>query len=60
LADAGYFSYDNLELLKRNRIDAYIPDNFFKVEERGKSKLFSQSHSRFDEEKDYYYCLQAS
>ena len=40
LADAGYFSYDNLELLKRIGIDIYIPDNFFKVEERGKSKWF--------------------
>jgi len=56
LADAGYFSYDNLELLKRNEIDAYIPDNFFKVEGRGKSKWFRKSIFRFDEEKDCYYC----
>jgi transposase len=56
LADAGYFSYDNLELLKRNRIDAYIPDNFFKVEEHGKSKWFRKSIFKFDDEKDCYYC----
>ena len=56
LADAGYFSYDNLELLKRMGIDAYIPDNFFKVEERGKSKWFRKSIFKFDEEKDCYYC----
>ncbi|MBC2709344.1 MAG: IS1182 family transposase, partial [ANME-2 cluster archaeon] len=56
LADAGYFSYDNLEFLKRNGIDAYIPDNFLKVEERGKSKWFRKSNFKFDEEKDCYYC----
>jgi len=56
LADAGYFSYDNLDLLKINGIDAYIPSNFFKVEERGKSKWFRKSLFRFDEEKDCYYC----
>ncbi len=56
LADAGYFSYDNLELLKRMGIDAYIPDNFFKVDERGKSKWFRKSIFKFDEEKDCYYC----
>jgi len=56
LADAGYFSYDNLEFLKRNGIDAYIPDNFLKVEERGKSKWFRKSIFKFDEEKDCYYC----
>ena len=56
LADAGYFSYENLEFLKRNGIDAYIPDNFLKVEERGKSKWFRKSIFKFDEEKDCYYC----
>jgi transposase len=56
LSDAGYFSYDNLELLNQIGIDAYIPDNFFKVEERGKSKYFRKSMFRFDEENDCYYC----
>ena len=56
LADEGYFSYDNLELLKRMVIDAYIPDNFFKVEEREKSKWFRKSIFKFDEEKDCYFC----
>jgi transposase len=56
LADAGYFSYDNLELLKRNEIDAYIPDNFFKVEGSGKSKWFRKSIFKFDDENDCYYC----
>jgi len=56
LADAGYFSYGNLELLKKMEIDAYIPDNFFKVEERGKSKWFRKSIFKFDSEMDCYYC----
>lgn len=56
LSDAGYFSYDNLELLNQIGTDAYIPDNFFKVEERGKSKNFRKSMFRFDEENDCYYC----
>ena len=56
LSDAGYFSYDNLELLNQIGTDAYIPDNFFKVEERGKSKYFRKSMFRFDEENDCYYC----
>jgi len=56
LADAGYFSYDNIELLNQIGIDAYIPDNFFKVEECGKSKWFRKSMFRFDKENDCYYC----
>ena len=56
IADAGYFSYDNLELLKRNKIDAYIPDNFFRIEGRGKSKWFPKSIFLFDDENDCYYC----
>ena len=56
LADAGYFSYDNVELLNQIGIDAYIPDNFLKVEESGKSKKFRKSMFRFDNEKDCYYC----
>jgi transposase len=56
LADAGYFSYDNIELLNQIGTDSYIPDNFFKVEERGKSKYFRKFMFRFDEENDCYYC----
>ena len=39
LADAGYFSYDNLKLLQKEGIDAYIPDNFYKAEKRKKQKV---------------------
>ncbi len=56
LADAGYFSYDNIELLIQEGIDAYIPDNSFEVEKRGKAKWFMRSLFRYDEEKDCYYC----
>ncbi|HJH28683.1 MAG TPA: IS1182 family transposase [Methanosarcinaceae archaeon] len=56
LADAGYFSYDNIELLIQEGIDAYIPDNLFEVEKRGKAKWFMKSLFRYDEEKDCYYC----
>src|SRR5659263_257281 len=56
LADAGYFSYDNIDLLNQIGTDSYIPDNFFRVEERGKSKYFPKSMFRFDKENDCYYC----
>ena len=56
LADAGYFSYNNVDLLNQIGTDSYIPDNFFKVEERGKSKYFLKSMFRFDKENDCYYC----
>ena len=56
LADAGYFSYDNIDLLNQIGTKSYIPDNFFKVEERGKSKYFLKSMFRFDKVNDCYYC----
>ena len=56
LADAGYFSYDNIDLLSQIGTESYIPDNFFKVEERGKSKYFLKSMFRFDKVNDCYYC----
>ena len=56
LADAGYFSYDNVEFLLDEEIDAYIPDNFYEVEKRGKTKKFRKSLFIYDEETDCYYC----
>jgi len=44
LADAGYFSYDNVKFLRDEEIDAYIPDNFYEVEKRGKQRN-SGNHS---------------
>jgi transposase len=56
LADAGYFSYDNVKFLLDEEIDAYIPDNFYEVEKRGKTKKFRKSLFTYDEKKDCYYC----
>lgn len=56
LADAGYFSYDNVKFLLDEGIDAYIPDNFYEVEKRGKTKKFRKSLFSYDEKKDCYYC----
>jgi transposase len=52
LADAGYFSYDNIDLLNQIGTDSYIPDNFFRIEERGKSKYFPKSMFRFNKENE--------
>jgi transposase len=56
LADAGYFSYDNVKFLLDEEIDAYIPDNFYEVEKRGKTKKFRKLLFTYDEKKDSYYC----
>jgi transposase len=56
LADAGYFSYDNVKFLLDEEIDAYIPDNFYEVEKRGKTKKFRKSLFTYDEKTDCYYC----
>ena len=56
LADAGYFSYDNVKFLLDEEIDAYIPDNFYEVEKRGKTKKFRKSLFTYDEKKDCFYC----
>src|SRR5665647_227896 len=56
LADAGYFSYDDVKFLRDEEIDAYIPDNFYEVEKRGKTKKFRKSLFTYDENTDCYYC----
>ena len=56
LADAGYFSYDNIQFLLDEGIDAYIPDNFYELEKKGKTKKFRKSLFTYDEKKDCYYC----
>ncbi len=56
LADAGYFSYDNVKFLLDEEIDAYIPDNFYEVEKSGKTKKFRKSLFKYDEKKDCYCC----
>ena len=59
LADAGYFSYDNVQFLLDEEIDAYIPDNFYEVEKRGKTKKLRKLLFTYDEKKDCYYCSAA-
>ena len=56
LADAGYFSYDNVKFLLDEEINAYIPDNFYEVEKKGKTKKFRKLLFTYDEIKDCYYC----
>jgi len=56
LADAGYFSFDNVQFLLDEEIDAYVPDNFYEVEKRGKTKKFRKLLFTYDEKKDCYYC----
>ncbi|AKB37306.1 Mobile element protein [Methanosarcina siciliae C2J] len=56
LADAGYFSYENLEFLQEEGIDAYIPDNFYKAEKEGKTRKFRKALFKYDEEKDCFHC----
>ncbi|MGD2248212.1 MAG: IS1182 family transposase [Candidatus Methanofastidiosia archaeon] len=55
-ADAGIFSYDNAEYLDDEEITGYIPDNFFKVEEKKKTKKFRKSQFEYDTETDTYTC----
>jgi transposase len=40
LTDAGYFSYDNIQFLLYEKIDAYTPNNFYELEKKGKTKKF--------------------
>lgn len=55
-ADAGYFSYHNLEYATENGIDIYIPDNRFQIEENGKEKYFSKEKFCYDSINDKYIC----
>ena len=55
-ADAGYFSYSNLEYAKENDIDVYIPDNRFQIEENGKEKYFGKEKFCYDSTNDKYIC----
>src|SRR5450756_592035 len=49
-------SYDNVKFLLDEEIDAYIPNTFYEVEKRGKTKKFRKSLFTYDEKKDCYYC----
>ena len=55
-ADAGVFSYENIEYLDKEGIAAYIPDNFFKVEKKKKTKKFRKSQFEYIKETNSYTC----
>jgi transposase len=54
--DAGYFSYDNASYLEQEGITGYIPDNFFRKEEKKETKKFRKSQFQYDEKTDSYAC----
>jgi transposase len=55
-ADAGLFTYTNVEYCEKEGITPYIPDNFSKVEEKKKTKKKRKSEFEHDEETDSYTC----
>lgn len=59
-ADAGYFSQDNIDFLKENKIEAFIPDTLKRNEEKKekKSKISPYDSKRFtyDKEKNEFIC----
>jgi transposase len=54
--DAGFFSYENLEYCIKEAITPYIPDNFYKVEEKKKNKWYRKEQFKYDPETDTYTC----
>jgi transposase len=54
--DAGVFSYENAEYLDKQGITGYMPDNFFRVEEKKKTKKFRKSQFEYKKERDCYTC----
>lgn len=57
-ADAGYFSYDNLEYAYSVGIDAFIPDNMLRRLENATTseKCYDRSNFQYEASKDIYIC----
>lgn len=55
-ADAGYFTYANIEWCEENGINALIPDNMYFVETYGRVKRYPKSRFRYDPNSDTYIC----
>jgi transposase len=55
-ADAGIFSYENIKYLEKEEITGYIPDNFFRAEQKKKTKWFRKSQFEYNEKTDSYTC----
>ena len=58
LADSGYASYDNYELLDKKEITAYMPDQQFENMENNLKKPYHRCHFKYEEQKDFYICPQ--
>ena len=59
VADAGYGSEENYELLEKAEVEAYIKYNYFHQEQKGKIKpkqAFHPKHLYYNQEEDYYIC----
>jgi len=56
-ADAGYSSGENIKALEKQKIDAYIPDREYQVQQRGKTTDdFHKEHFIYNENRDCYIC----
>jgi transposase len=60
LTDAGYFSYDNIQFLLDKKIDVYIPNNFYELEKKGKTKKFRKLLFTYDAKNWIYSTMSAS
>jgi hypothetical protein len=61
VADAGYGSEENYELLEKHEIEAYVKYNYFHQEQKAKGKIkpkhaFHPKHLYYNQEQDYYVC----
>ena len=61
VADAGYGSEENYELLEQANIEAYVKYNYFHQEQKAKGKIkpkdvFHPKHLYYNQEQDYYIC----
>jgi transposase len=58
IADAGYGSEENYELMKAKKIDAYVKYNHFHIEQKRaiKNNPFLPQNLFYNQEKDFYVC----
>ena len=61
VADAGYGSEENYQLLEDHQVEAYVKYNYFHYEQKSKGRIrpkdcFSQQHLYYNEQQDYYVC----
>lgn len=57
-ADAGYFSYANLEYASERGIDAYLPDNLLEwLDKQGEdTRRYNKANFHYDSTRDAYIC----